>query len=98
MGDKGFRVLGLAYKVVHETISSSSPSSPLPFTSSDDLMSNSRMSVSVSKDDESNMTFLGFLIFYDPLKPGLLDTLNNLRRMGVSLKVISGDNDMWPNM
>jgi Mg2+-importing ATPase len=38
------------------------------------------------------MVFLGFLNFHDPLKPGLLDTLHSLQRLGVSLKVISGDN------
>jgi len=38
------------------------------------------------------MTFLGFLVFHDPLKPDLLNRLNDLRRMWVSLKVISGDN------
>jgi Mg2+-importing ATPase len=89
LGNKGFRVLGIAYKVVPETPSSS----PSTFSfSPDNSRSISRLSVSVNKDDESNMTFLGFLIFYDPLKPGLLNTLNDIRRMGISLKVISGDN------
>jgi P-type Mg2+ transporter len=73
LGDKGFRVLGIAYKVVREK-------------------QMSRLRASVSKDDESNMTFLGLLIFHDPLKLGLIDTLNDLRRLGISLKVISGDN------
>jgi Mg2+-importing ATPase len=89
LGDKGFRVLGIAYKVIQETTSSSPSSSTFP---SDYSTSTGRLSVSVNKDDESNMTFLGFLVFYDPLKPGLLKTLIDLRRMGVSLKVISGDN------
>ena len=52
----------------------------------------SRLPIPVSKEDETNMTFFGLLVFYDPLKPGLLNTLNDLRRMGISLKVISGDN------
>lgn len=38
------------------------------------------------------MTFLGFLTFYDPPKPGIADTLKELRRLGVSLKIITGDN------
>ncbi|HEY7776964.1 MAG TPA: HAD-IC family P-type ATPase, partial [Nitrososphaeraceae archaeon] len=90
LGNKGFRVLGIAYKVVQET-TPSSLTSTISF-STDDSRSTSQVSVSVNKYDESNMIFLGFLIFYDPLKPGLLDTLNDLRRMGVSLKIISGDN------
>lgn len=90
LGNEGFRVLGIAYKVVQE-IRPSSPHSTISI-SPDDSRSISQVSVSVNKDDESNMTFLGFLVFYDPLKPGLLDTLNDLRRTGVSLKVISGDN------
>lgn len=86
LGDKGFRVLGIAYK---ETVMSSYPST---LTSPEDPRSISRSPISVSRDDETNMTFLGLLIFYDPLKPGLINTLNDLRRMGISLKVISGDN------
>jgi Mg2+-importing ATPase len=89
LGDKGFRVLGIAYKVVRETVL---PSHSSTLSSPDDPSSISRLPVSVSKDDETTMTFLGLLIFHDPLKPGLLDTLNDLRGTGISLKVISGDN------
>ena len=47
---------------------------------------------SVTKDDETGMTFLGFLMLFDPPKVGLSDTIGDLRRLGVSLKVITGDN------
>ncbi|MGB4087887.1 magnesium-translocating P-type ATPase [Methanothrix sp.] len=44
--------------------------------------------------DEENMTFLGFLIFYDPLKEGIEETVNELSRMGIHLKIITGDNQL----
>jgi Mg2+-importing ATPase len=38
------------------------------------------------------MTFLGFLVFCDPPKPGIVDTISRLRELGVNLKVVTGDN------
>lgn len=46
----------------------------------------------LTHENESQMTFLGFLLFYDPPKPGVAETVRNLRDLGVSLKVITGDN------
>jgi Mg2+-importing ATPase len=46
----------------------------------------------IGKADEAQMTFLGFLVFFDPPKPNILDTINQLRASGVALKVITGDN------
>jgi Mg2+-importing ATPase len=42
--------------------------------------------------DEANMTFLGFLIFFDPLKASIVETIDNLASLGLSLKIITGDN------
>lgn len=42
--------------------------------------------------DETDMVFEGFLLFYDPLKPGIAETLGSLRALGLSVKVITGDN------
>ena len=42
--------------------------------------------------DEADMTFLGFLVFFDPPKKGIPETIQDLARLGVSLKVITGDN------
>jgi Mg2+-importing ATPase len=53
-----------------------------------DLQDTSR----ISKDDEREMTFLGFLAFSDPPKPHIAETIGSLERLGVSLKVITGDN------
>ncbi len=47
-----------------------------------------------SKADEANMTFLGFLVFFDPPKPGIIETINALKQLGVSLKIITGDNQL----
>ena len=45
-----------------------------------------------SKDDERDMTFLGFLVFADPPKTGIAQTIEQLRNLGIALKVITGDN------
>jgi P-type Mg2+ transporter len=46
---------------------------------------------SITTDHEAEMTFLGLLTFFDPVKPDLLQTVGDLRRLGVTLKVITGD-------
>ncbi len=46
----------------------------------------------LTKDQESDMTFLGFLVLFDPPKPRIADTIGHLKRLGVSLKMITGDN------
>jgi len=46
----------------------------------------------MSKDDESDMTFLGFIALFDPPKQGVADALGQLKALGVSAKIITGDN------
>ena len=46
----------------------------------------------LNKDSERDMTLLGFLLFFDPPKKGVLETIDRLKQLGVSLKVITGDN------
>jgi Mg2+-importing ATPase len=46
----------------------------------------------ITKNDETEMTFMGFLTLFDPPKPNITETISNLRELGVSLKVITGDN------
>jgi len=46
----------------------------------------------ITKADESGMTFLGLLVFADPLKPHIVETIGALRQLGISLKIITGDN------
>jgi Mg2+-importing ATPase len=45
-----------------------------------------------AKSDEAGMTFLGFLVLFDPPKPNVAETIANLKSLGVSLKIITGDN------
>jgi Mg2+-importing ATPase len=45
-----------------------------------------------ARGDESGLVFEGFLVFLDPPKAGITDTLAALRALGVSIKVITGDN------
>lgn len=46
----------------------------------------------IHRDSEHGMTFLGMLALEDPPKPGIATTVTALRRLGVQLKVITGDN------
>lgn len=46
------------------------------------------------RDEEKAMTFRGFLLFFDPPEPGVKDTLANLERLGVRVKIISGDSHL----
>ncbi|MBF0569621.1 MAG: HAD-IC family P-type ATPase, partial [Candidatus Omnitrophica bacterium] len=46
----------------------------------------------ITKADESGMVFSGLLVFADPLKPNITETIGALRKLGVSLKIITGDN------
>ncbi len=46
----------------------------------------------IGKDDERDMTFLGFLVVLDPPKEGVIETIKRLQELGVSLKIITGDN------
>jgi Mg2+-importing ATPase len=48
--------------------------------------------ISITKAHEDQMTFLGFLVFYDPPKRSAIETIRSLADMGVTLKVITGDN------
>jgi Mg2+-importing ATPase len=48
----------------------------------------------ISKDRESGMIFLGFLILFDPPKPNILETITRLKNLGVVLKIITGDNHL----
>jgi Mg2+-importing ATPase len=42
--------------------------------------------------DETGMTFLGFLLFFDPPKADARETLTLLAGLGVEVKIITGDN------
>jgi Mg2+-importing ATPase len=47
---------------------------------------------SYSYSDESDLTFTGFLLFFDPPKADVRQTIVDLAKRGVQLKIITGDN------
>jgi Mg2+-importing ATPase len=47
-----------------------------------------------TRDDEHDLTFAGFLLFFDPPKPGVLEIIADLAELGVALKIITGDNKL----
>ena len=78
LGKQGFRVLGVAYRDFGEATSQNQPQS-------------FRKEVSFRKEDETDMTFLGYLALFDPPKAGIADTLKELQELGVTPKMITGD-------
>jgi Mg2+-importing ATPase len=48
----------------------------------------------ISKDYEAGMTFLGFLVLFDPPKSNIIETIASLKTLGVALKIITGDNHL----
>ena len=46
----------------------------------------------ITKDSEVAMTFLGFLVLFDPAKPNIAQTIKELKQLGISLKIVTGDN------
>ena len=48
----------------------------------------------MDKKDESDMVLLGLLLFTDPPKADSASTLNQLRQLGITLKIITGDNPL----
>lgn len=48
----------------------------------------------ITRDHETDMTFLGFLAVFDPPKPGIIEAISHLKHLGVSLKIITGDNHL----
>lgn len=49
---------------------------------------------SIGKEHETDMTFLGLLVFHDPLRADIAETIVSLRQLGVSLKIITGDHHL----
>lgn len=46
----------------------------------------------LTADDEQGLTLRGLLCFHDPIKPDVLEDIAGLRELGVTVKVITGDN------
>jgi Mg2+-importing ATPase len=50
-----------------------------------------------TRDDEHDLTFLGFLLFFDRPKAGVQEAIRDLGDLGVDLKIITGDNRLAAN-
>jgi Mg2+-importing ATPase len=46
----------------------------------------------LTKEDEKDMVFAGFIVLKDPVKSGIKETITELKRLQVGLKIITGDN------
>lgn len=46
----------------------------------------------ITKDDEVEMIFAGFILLQDPVKAGIIETIEELNKLQVHLKIITGDN------
>lgn len=69
LSNKGFRILGIAYKEYD-------------------------MGISITKANEVEMTFLGLLVLHDPPKSKIDEIIKKLKNLGISLKIITGDNPL----
>ena len=47
-----------------------------------------------SKDDEQDLILKGYIAFLDPPKPTVRKTIEALRKLGIELKVLTGDNEL----
>jgi len=48
----------------------------------------------IGKNDEQQMIFAGFALLYDPPKQGVIEIIIALKKNGVDLKIITGDNKL----
>jgi Mg2+-importing ATPase len=46
----------------------------------------------ITRDNEKDLIFLGLLIFFDPLKAGIIEMIKHLSELGIGLKIVTGDN------
>ncbi len=46
-----------------------------------------------TRDEEKELCFIGFLLFFDPPKVDVEQTIADLRNRGVQIKIITGDNE-----
>lgn len=47
-----------------------------------------------SKDDENDLVLKGYIAFLDPAKPTVKETIEALKKRGIKVKVLTGDNEL----
>jgi len=88
---QGYRVLGVAMKDLTPrppSLAGKGESPPLLVGEGSGV----RSTRPYTREDEHDLIFAGFLLFFDPPKPGVQETLADLANLGVQLKIITGDN------
>jgi Mg2+-importing ATPase len=70
IGNKGFRILGVCYR-------------NMVVCNDDHYNNDSTLHPPITKQNEIDMTFLGFIIFFDPIKPDVTESISNLKRLGI---------------
>lgn len=48
--------------------------------------------VAINKEDETEMIFAGFIVLEDAIKPDIIQTIGELNKLQINLKIITGDN------
>ena len=48
----------------------------------------------LKREHENQMVFLGFLLFWNPIKNDIIKTIADLKELGIDLKIITGDNKL----
>ena len=47
-----------------------------------------------SKEDEKDLTLVGFLAFFDPPKQSAIETIQDLKELGITVRILTGDNEI----
>ena len=50
--------------------------------------------VDYSREDETDLVLAGYLVFEDPVRPDISQTIAALKKDGVELKILTGDNEL----
>lgn len=58
------------------------------------IIENDQAITAYDKENEKEMVFSGFLAFLDPPKESVSETLIDLKRLGIEIKILTGDNDL----
>lgn len=96
LSEQGLRVLGLARREMGSRTRQSGErvADPSRLVDQTRILANvaTLPDPGISKADETEMTFVGFLVLHDPPKAGVAETIRELQELGVRLKMITGDN------
>ncbi len=84
---KNSKITPAIRKEIEEKISSYEQNGLKPIAIAEKILEKN----SLAKEDEKNLTLLGFLLFHDPPKKGVRESLQALQKQDVLIKIITGD-------